>query len=176
MAAASKLESIMEAKSRNSDLNDLSVSLHSIISDEAKSANIPFADEEDTSVNKPILNDSFSSDDSYPEKGKFISRRRRAMFKETGNEASCESDNDDGYLASEKLDTPGPLVSDRQRASEVSEVSNLGVMRRNSISMPVLNEIDLDALRNMYSKAVESSDTMESNESLTKITVSLCQS
>lgn len=176
MEAGSELESItkMESKGRNSDLNNLSASLHSIISGEelAESGNIPFADDEETSVNKQCekSSDSISSNESYPEKLNFNPGRRRMMFKPTpGHEASCESESDDGNLASEKRDRPGPLASDLQRAAEVSEISNLGVMRRNSISMPVLNENDLDALRNLYTKAV---DTSDSKESLTKITVS----
>lgn len=177
MAVALELESIMEAKRRNSDLNNLSASLHSIISGEAlvESVNIPFADDEDTSISKQNgkSSDSISSNDSHPERDKFTSGRRRAMFKSApGNEASGESDTDDSHFSSERRDRPGPLASDLQRTAEVSEVSNLGVMRRNSISMPVLNENDLDALRNMYSKAVDTENS-DSKESLTKITVSL---
>lgn len=165
----------MESKRRNSDLNNLSVSLHSVISGEAhaESVNIPFADDEDTLGEKQNVKscESVSSFESNP--SSYNPGRRRLQFKHTpGNEASGESDSESGNWSDEKRDRPGPLVSDLQKVSEVSEVSNLGVMRRNSISMPVLNENDLDALRNLYTKAVDSTDTIESNESLTKIRVS----
>lgn len=179
----------MSEKRRNSDLNNLSASLHSIISGDASAdtVNIPYIeDDNDDSAQIDRTNgkssDSLSSNESY-EKVNFNSGRRAPLVdrkgsnlrlqlhkNQTGNDASCESEaSDDGHLASEKRDKPGPLASDMQRPLEAS---NLGVMRRNSISMPVLNEIDIGALRNMYMKAVESSDTMDSNESLTKITVS----
>lgn len=181
----------MSEKQRKSDLNNLSASLHSIISGEvsADTVNIPYIEDDNedlAQIDKTIngkSSDSLSSNESYPEKVNYNSGRRAPlvdrkgsnlrlqMYKNrTGNDASCESDaSDDGQFASEKRDKPGPLVSEIQRPLEAS---NLGVMRRNSISMPVLNESDLGALHNMYMKAVESSDTMDSNESLTKITVS----
>lgn len=172
----------MSAKRVKSDMNDLSVSLNSIISNDAlgKSVNIPFVDEDTTQIE--IINgkssaDSISSNESYPEKA-IYNMGRRAPAKQvsisnaTGNDASGESDSDDDHLASEGHDRPGPLASEMRR---VGEVSMLNVMRRNSISMPVLNEIDLDALRNLHMQAVESNETMNSKESLSKITVSnLC--
>lgn len=170
----------MSAKRQNSDLNNLSESLHSIISGEGltdAAANIPFADDEDaTQIDKTNgkSSDSLSSNESYPEKVNYTSSGRRGTARvpmytvATSTEASGESDSDDGRLAAEKRDKPGPLASDVQRI----EVSNLGVMRRNSYSMPVLNESDLDALRNLHLKAVESRETMDSKESLSKITVS----
>jgi hypothetical protein len=160
---------------RNGDLNNLNASLHSIISGDGKheGVNIPFADDEDAAhreTNHAKSSDSISSNDYYPEKVNYNPGRRvgvKLPYKNTtGNEASGESDTDDG----EKRDKPGPLASDMSR---VVETSNLGVMRRNSISMPVLNEMDLSELRNLHMKACESSDTMdESKESLEKITVS----
>lgn len=167
----------MSAKKRSSELNNLNASLHSIISGDAveqgvNGVNIPFADDEDTSnVNKSRRksNDSNSSNESYHEKVNYKPVRRAPVrMYSTGNEASGESDDD--QLASEKRDQPGPLVSELNR---VDETSNLGVMRRNSISMPVLNEIDLEALRNLHMKAVESSEQEDSRESLDKITVSV---
>lgn len=184
----------MSEKRRNSDLNNLSASLHSIISGDANAdtVNIPYIeDDEDDSAQIDKSNgkssDSVSSNESYPEKVNYNSGRRAPlvdrkgsnlrlqMYKnKTGNDASCESDgSDDVQLALEKRDKPGPLASDV--ASDMQrpvEASNLGVMRRNSISMPVLNENELGALRNMYMNAIESSDTMDSHESLSKITVS----
>jgi hypothetical protein len=176
----------MSARKRSSNLNNLNnlnTSLHSIISGSASEheANIPFADDED---NPPIdktngkSSDSISSNESYPEKVNYNPGRRVQLVDRknyrgnTGNEASGESDTDDGRaLALEKRDRPGPLLSETQR---VTETSNLGVLRRNSISMPVLNENDLDALRGLHMKACESTDneSHESHESLEKITVS----
>jgi hypothetical protein len=162
----------MSAK-RNSDLNNLNASLHSIISGDHESVNIPYADDHDDAGHQERnakSSDSISSNEFYPEKVNYNTGRRVGVKlpyqNTTGNEASGESDTDDG----EKRDKPGPLVSELSRAVETS---NLGVMRRNSISMPVLNEMDLDQLRNLHIKACESSDTMEdSKESLQKITVS----
>lgn len=178
----------MSENQRKSDLNNLSASLHNIISGDT--VNIPYIeddDEDSTKMNKmdEKSSDSISSNESYPGRVNYNLGRRTPlvdrngsnlklqMYKNTtGNEASCESDaSDDGHIASEKRDKPGPLASDMQRPIEAS---NLGVMRRNSISMPVLNESDLDALRNLHMKAVESSETMDSQDSLTKITVSCC--
>lgn len=165
----------MSAK-RNGDLNNLNASLHSIISGDAKheSVNIPFADEEDMAhmEKNGKSSDSISSNESYHEKVTVNPGRRVAVKfpyrNTTGNEASGESDTDDG----EKRDKPGPLASELSRAGETS---NLGAMRRNSISMPVLNEIDLstlNALRDLHMKACESSDTMDdSKESLDDIKV-----
>lgn len=169
---------IMSAK-QNGDLNNLNSSLHSVISGDAhhESVNIPFADDEDsTNINKANgkSSDSMSSNESYPEKVNNNPIRRTpvkfAYQNTTGNEASDESDSDDNRLASERRDKAGPLASELSR---VGEVSNLGVMRRNSLSMPVLNEVDLDQLRSLHMKACESSDSIEeSKESLEKITVS----
>lgn len=169
----------MSTKRRNSDLNNLSSSLHSIISGDAviEGVNIPFADDDDeaTLISKTNgkSSDSISSNESYTDRVNFNTGRRAPMkqvsYNTTGNEASGESDSDSGHLASEKRDKAGPLASEMARM----ETSSLGVMRRNSISMPVLNEMDLDALRNLHMQAIESSDTMDdSQESLTKITVS----
>lgn len=172
----------MSAKRRNSDLNNLSASLHSIMSGEvvSESVNIPFVDDEDAaqiSKTNDKSSDSISSNDSYPERVNFNMGRRVPMkqvsYNTTGNEASGESDSDNVQMDSEKRDKAGPLASEMKRM----EPSSLGVMRRNSISMPVLNEMDLDALRSLHMQAIESSDTMDSQsqESLTKITVSrLC--
>lgn len=164
----------MSAKRQNSDLNNLRASVHSAISGDA--VNIPFADDDEV---KPLnksngkSSDSISSNESLPERVTYNPRRRGApvrFLSNTGTEASGESEADDHHSESEKRDKPGPLASE---SFQVAETSNLGVMRRNSISMPVLNEIDLDALRNLHMKAIEFSDeTAESTESLTKIEVS----
>lgn len=154
------------------DLKNLSASLHSIISGDTppEQVDIPYADDEEIAVvQKRKSSDSASSNESFAEVVNYKPRRRApARMYATGNEASGESDTDDGQLASEKQDKPGPLASDVMKNVEVS---NLAVMRRNSFSMPTLNDNDLDALRSLHMKAVESSD-QESKESLTKITVS----
>ena len=165
---------------RNGDLNNLNTSLHSIISGDGKheTINIPFVDDESSPLvrkKNEKSSDSISSNESYTEKVNFAPGRRTAAkmpYKNTtGNEASGESDTDDGDLALERRDKPSPLVSDYSRKAESS---NLGVMRRNSISMPVLNEMDLDTLRNLHIKACESSDTMDdSKENLDQIKVRL---
>lgn len=162
---------------RASELNNLNASLHSIISGEGN-VNIPFADDEDAR-DKTIgkSSDSMSSNDSY-EQVNYSSRRRpplvdrrgtsfKLAINNTGTEASGESDTDDNQLAMERRDKPGPLVSETFRATD----AHLGVLRRNSISMPVLNEVDLDSLRQLHMQVV-SQETLESKESLTKITVS----
>lgn len=164
---------------RASELNNLNASLHSIISGEGN-VNIPFADDEDAQRDKTIgkSSDSISSNDSY-EQVNYDSRRRlplvdrrgtsfKLAINNTGTEASGESDTDDNQLAMERRDKPGPLVSDSHRTVD----AHLGVLRRNSISMPVLNEVDLDSLRQLHMQAVVSQETLESKESLTKITVS----
>lgn len=156
-----------------SDLKNLSASLHSIISGDTppEQVEIPYADDEEIEiVKKSKSSDSGSSNESFAEVVNYNPRRRAPARKyATGNEASGESDTDDGHLASEKRDKPGPLASD---VLKTVEVSNLAVMRRNSFSMPTLNDNDLDALRSLHMKAVESSD-QESKESLTKVTVSV---
>lgn len=163
---------------RGSDLNNLSTSLHSIISGDTPSegVNIPYADEDVPMVqilkSSGKSSDSVSSNESFAEIVNYNSRRRApARMYGTGNEASGESDSDDVQLTSEKRDKPGPLASD---VMKTAEVSNLTAMRRNSFSMPTLNDNVLENLRSLHLKAVESSD-QESKESLNKITVSrLC--
>lgn len=162
----------MSSKRENSDLNNLSASLHSIISggDVPGSVNIPFADDDVPQFVKRNgkSSDSISSNESY--KVNYKANRRGPVRMLSGNDASCESDTDDGQLASERRDRPGPLASDVHRSVEVS---NLGVMRRNSISMPVLNENQLDALKELHMKSVGFSepDTESSRDSLSKIEV-----
>jgi hypothetical protein len=71
----------------------------------------------------------------------------------------------------EKRDKPGPLISD---LCNQLEAPTLG-LRRNSFSMPALNEVDLDALRALHMDAMEdgeSEDIEKSNDSLNDITVS----
>lgn len=149
-------------------LNDLNMSLHNAISGENKSNNIPFADDEKANLNKEICrsSDSISSNESFHDDVNYNPRRRvQLKMYRTGNDASDESDESD----EEKRDKPGPLASELRRVED----SNLGGMRRNSISMPTLNESALDALRNLHMKACESQDnTSSSKESLDHITVS----
>lgn len=160
----------MSAKRENGDLNNLSASLHSIISGDAPgSVNIPFVDEDESQIVKSNgkSSDSISSNESY--KVNYKPHRRAPARILSGNDASDE-DTDDGHLASEKRDNPGPLASEAQRSLEGS---NLGAMRRNSISMPVLNESQLDRLHELHMKSVGfNDDTASSKESLSKIEVS----
>lgn len=151
-------------------LNDLNMSLHNTISGENKSANIPFADDEKTNLNNKEVcrsSDSISSNESFHDDVNFNPRRRvQLKMYRTGNDASDESESDDNM---EKRDKPGPLASEMRRVED----SNLAGMRRNSISMPTLNENALDALRSLHMKACESQDnTSSSKESLDHIMVS----
>lgn len=164
----------MSSAKQLSDMNNLNATLHSVISDDpdSQSKNIPFVDDDTTNLIKESgrSSDSTSSNESFQENINYNPGRRvqLKMFR-TGNDASGESDTDDNQLAMEKRDKPGPLASDLRRAEE----SNLSGMRRNSISMPMLNENSLDALRNLHMKACESQDNMSSSkESLDHITVS----
>lgn len=154
------------------DLNNLNSSFHSIISGERSDVNIPFVDDDQGNSS-----DTISSNDSYTHRAvsnyrRGVAERRGANLRlatnhhnGTGNEASDESDSDEN-LRMEQRDKPGPLYSEY-------ETSNLGVMRRNSISMPTLNQNDLDSLRILHMKAVDSGGEMQSNEDLDKVTVSL---
>lgn len=154
------------------DLNNLNASLHSIISGERSDVvNIPYVDDDQGNSS-----DTISSNDSYNHKAasnyrRGVAERRGANLRlaanhnGTGNEASDETDSDEN-LRMEQRDKAGPLYTEY-------ETSNLGVMRRNSISMPTLNQNDLDSLRMLHMKAVDSGGEMQSNEDLDKVTVSL---
>jgi hypothetical protein len=160
------------------DLNNLNASLHSIISGERNDANIPYADD-DKATDDNKSSDSISSNDSYKQRAvanyrRGVSERRGANLRllttnhnGTGNEASDETDSSES-LRMEQRDKPGPLYTETN--SETS--NNLGVMRRNSISMPVLNQNDLDTLRELHMRTVDSGGEMHSNEDLDKVTVS----
>lgn len=65
--------------------------------------------------------------------------------------------------SSEKRDRFGPLKG--------SPVLQRG-LRRNSISLPVLNEADLDLLRSLHMQGTENSETDSSKQLLTTLTVS----
>lgn len=167
------------SRPRRVGVSDLNSSLHSVKS--ADDNVIPFVDDENDQKDRMgKSSDSISSNESFepinysPRRRGQLHERRGVNFKmnqnTTGTEASGESDTDDGQLAMEKRDKPGPLASEM---SKLSDAPGLGVLRRNSISMPVLNENDLDALRQLHMTAVESNDNMDSSkESLSKITVS----
>lgn len=157
---------------KSAEMNNLNVSLHSIISGERlddAGINIPFADDEDGSpVPKQKQNgemskssESLSSNDSYAQEQNYrksLAVRKRANLKLvlSGNDEA--SDTDDGNLASEKLDKPGPLISDIVKS--VSDAPAIG-LRRNSFSMPALNEVDLDALRSLHMNAINDDDDEE---------------
>lgn len=154
------------------DLNNLNASLHSVISGERNDANIPFADDEVSDSRKS--SDSITSNDSFARKAanyrRGMSERRGVNLRlatnrrhGSGNDSSDESPD----LAAERRDKPGPLKSEY-----AAESSNLGAMRRNSISMPVLNENDLEKLRELHMNCVDSGgDELESKEDLNKVTV-----
>lgn len=150
-------------------LNDLNMSLHNTIGGDNKNSNIPFADDEKANLNKEVCrsSDSISSNESFHDDVNYNPRKRvQLKMYRTGNDASDESESDDNM---EKRDQPGPLASEMRRVED----SNLAGMRRNSISMPTLNESALDALRSLHMKACESqNDTSSSKESLDHITVS----
>lgn len=140
------------------DLNNLNASLHSVISGDRSDTNIPFADDEVSDNRKS--SDSISSNDSFARKAanyrRGMSDRRGVNLRlvtnhrnGSGNESSDESDCNES-LEAERRDKPGPLKSD------FADVSNLGAMRRNSISMPVLNENDLEKLRELRMSHLDS--------------------
>lgn len=151
------------------DLNNLNASLHSVISGAKSDANIPFADDEVSDNRKS--SESISSNDSSARKAanyrRGMSERRGAKLRLATNHRrpSAGNDSSDESLQAERRDKPGPLKLD------FTESSNLGVMRRNSISMPVLNENDLDKLREMHMQCVDSGEDLTSKEELDKITV-----
>lgn len=156
------------------DLNNLNASLHSVISGRGDT-NIPFADDEVSDSRKS--SDSITSNDSFARKAanyrRGLPERRGVNLRlltnhrnGSGNESSDESDGSEN----ERRDKPGPLKTDN-----FVDASNLGVMRRNSISMPVLNENDLEKLRELRMSHLDSGggdedDTM-SREDLNKSAV-----
>lgn len=128
--------------------------------------NIPFVDDEENNGD----NESLSSNDASAARAyrRSISHRKgvnlRLIIDENGGSSDSEA---------EKLDKPGPLISDLSK-----NPPSLG-LRRNSFSMPALNETDLDALRSLHMKSMNDEDDSEdmetpekSNESLNEIQVS----
>lgn len=145
---------------RKENLNSLNVSLHSVISGDAvNESNIPFADDEDVKNENTNRKSSTSSNESF-EKVKYSrGRRPQATF------AIVDSDREDSEA--EGRDKPGPLISELLQGA--AETSNLGSMRRNSISMPVLNENQLDLLRNLHLQAKAQAELSDSKESLDEV-------
>ncbi|CAO1393790.1 unnamed protein product [Diamesa hyperborea] len=154
----------MSAKKQDSVMDNLSVSLHSVISG---SANIPFADDDlnggyvVVSNNDLMSADSTSSSESYHDKGDNNNKRpsivdRRSVKLKVQIEANDDSSNESSD-SSEKRDRFGPLKG--------SPVMQRG-LRRNSISLPALNEVDLDALRSLHMQATDTSETDISKESI----------
>lgn len=119
-------------------------------------------------LKRPTLVDIPYVDDEVPQTPKkSISERKGANLRVIIN--GDDSDNEN-----EKRDKPGPLISDL--CKQIESPPALG-LRRNSFSMPTLNEIDLDALRALHMNAMnedgeESEETEKSKESLNEITVS----
>lgn len=170
---------------RENELNNLNESLHSIISGDA--VNIPFVDETPHANRKTNGHVSgSSSSESLNKKAQkhnvkrpSLVQRKRASLKLkieknlSSSEDSDESDSDEDRLESERRDKPGPLESERRGSPGLLSKG----LRRNSISMPVLNEFDLDKLRALHMKATSDQSDMEeskseSRESFRKITVS----
>lgn len=183
----------MSQTKRNQDMNNLNTqNLNGAINvdklDDIE-INIPFADDDEATpqvkhkTQNAINNsrESLSSNDSFAE----AQRYRRSLSARKGANlriqierpsSSSESEVEEKHLAAENLDKPGPLISDMVKTMSESPVLGL---RRNSFSMPALNELDLDALRSLHMKSIndeeddddENVDPMKSKESLSEINV-----
>ncbi|CAG9808813.1 unnamed protein product [Chironomus riparius] len=181
----------MSKSKRNNqdDMNNLNVNLKGALNGDKlgdTEINIPFADEETPQVKHKTQNvinssnESISSNDSDTRAQMYkrsISARKGANLRiQIDNASSSDDEADNKSLESEKRDKPGPLISDLVKT--VSEAPAVG-LRRNSFSMPALNEIDLDALRSLHMQAVDDEhdddtddfDPMKSKESLSEIHV-----
>lgn len=126
---------------------------------------IPYADDEQRHV---IVNgnSNYSDNDSLDQ-----SPRQKSISERKGANLRIFIDGDDSDNEIEKRDKAGPLISDLCNQLEAPPASSL---RRNSFSMPALNEIDLDALRALHMNAMEENEDVDkSKESLNEITVSL---
>lgn len=170
-------------------MNNLNADLKGMINGdkfEETAINIPFADEEEMTpqVKHKIpdkianSNESISSNDSDAQAKKYqrsLSARKGANLRIEIERPSSSSEDeiDPKTLEAEKRDKPGPLISDMVKS--ISDAPILG-LRRNSFSMPALNELDLDALRSLHMAAVndddDDMDPMKSKESLSEINVS----
>lgn len=182
----------MSQSKRNNqdDMNNLNVNLKGVLNGDKlgdTEINIPFADEETPQVKHKTQNvinnsnESISSNDSDTQAQMYkrsISARKGANLRiQIDNASSSDDEVDNKSLESEKRDKPGPLISDFVKS--ISEAPAVG-LRRNSFSMPALNEIDLDALRSLHMQAVDDNndddtddfDPMKSKESLSEIHVS----
>ena len=111
---------------------------------------IPYADEDSKSEG----NSSGYAVTPKP-KHQSLSGRKRANLRLIID----DSDSSESEHEMEKRDVPGPLLtsSTMSSTSQVAEEPAVG-LRRNSFSMPALNEIDLDALRALHMKAMEGDD------------------
>lgn len=131
--------------------------------------NIPFADDEEISMQNGHSNESLSSNDSA-ERARLY---QRSISHRKGANLCIIIDKSDSDNEAEKRDKPGPLISDLTK--NVLDVPAMG-LRRNSFSMPALNETDLDALRDLHMKSMNDEDDMEtpekSSESLSEVQVS----
>lgn len=133
--------------------------------------NIPFVDdEEDKVIHNGNSNDSLNSLERAEKYQRSISHRKGVNLRIIIDDVDGGGDNEER----EKLDKPGPLISDLVK--NALDVPTMG-LRRNSFSMPALNENDLDALRALHMKSINVDDDMEtpekgSKESLSDIQVS----
>lgn len=135
--------------------------------------NIPFVDDdEEQAMHNGHSNESLSSNDSA-ERARLY---QRSISQRKGANLRIIIDNSDTDNEMEKRDKPGPLISDL--AKNVLDVPAMG-LRRNSFSMPALNENDLDALRELHMKSMNDEDDIEdmetpekSSESLSEVQVS----
>lgn len=128
--------------------------------------NIPFVDDDEQAMNNGHSNESLSSNDSA-ERARLY---QRSISQRKGANLRIIIDNTDSDSEMERRDKPGPLISDSTKS-----VPSIG-LRRNSFSMPTLNEADLDALRDLHMKSMNDEDDMEtpekSSESLSEVQVS----
>ncbi|CAO1409357.1 unnamed protein product [Diamesa serratosioi] len=155
----------MSGKRQDSVMDDLGVI--------SGSANIPFADDDFNggyvvvSNNDLMSADSTSSSESYRDKGDNNNKKasivdRRSVNLKVQIESNDDSSNESSD-SSEKKDRFGPLKG--------SPILQRG-LRRNSISLPALNEVDLDALRSLHMQATDTSETDISKESIPQSPVS----
>lgn len=173
------------------DMSNLSANLSGVLNGdkfEDTAINIPYADDEESTPQSQHKHqnglkgssETINSVDSAEQAERYkksISGRKgtNLRIQISRPSSSSESEPDEKNLEAEKLDKPGPLISDI--AKSVGEAPALG-LRRNSFSMPALNELDLDSLRALHMKTindeedVQNMDHMKSKESLSEIHVS----
>jgi hypothetical protein len=139
--------------SRQDKMNNLNTSLHSVISgDNSSIIDIPFVDDDDENQT-PV-------EQTQSEKiSKKLSERKNVnlKIKIAKNQPNSKENSDDDD--DEKRDKPGPLIS-------VANSPPVVGLRRNSFSMPALNDIDLDSLRGLHMIAVNNASEDEHDEQM----------